>query len=303
MPLKSQLHVNQLLSNVSVQYRNSEYIWDKVFPQIPVIKDTNLYRVYDRNFKIPETSRAPKAVAREFSFEFSLASYALEQHALKDYVGVDEEENNDQGSLEVDTTENLTDAIYRRLELNCASLFTTTNWSLNVSLSTAQQFGSNTVTSDPVQTFDTATTVVIQQSGKTPNFGILPRDGFVAVKNHVSVLDRVKYTSREVSLPIIRGLIGLGELQVPTAIQDTAAQGLVPTTVPFWSDMAFVGWKPAGGGGIKTPSCGYTFMRSTPRVRSWFDEERNATAIEVEVKAQFKVVASLTGYLIKDTMP
>lgn len=302
MPLKSQLHVNQLLSNVSVQYKNSEYIWDKVFPQIPVMKDTDYYRVYDRSFKVPETKRAPKGVAREFTFEFSLASYALEQHALKDYVGVDEEENNDQGSLKVDTVESLTDAIYRRIELSVASLFTTTNWSLNVSLTATNVWSANTTVSDPIPVFDTGMTTVINNSGKTPNFAILPRDGFVAIKNHVSVLDRVKYTSSEVTQSMIQGLIGVQELLVPTAVQDTAANGLAASISPFFADFAFLGWKPAGGGGIKTPSCGYTFIRSTPRVRSWFDDERNADAIEVEVKYQPKVVASLTGYLINNTI-
>ena len=63
MPQKSQLHVNQLLSNVSVQYKNDEYIWDKVFPQIPVTKDTDLYRVYDRAWKVPETTAKTGSLA------------------------------------------------------------------------------------------------------------------------------------------------------------------------------------------------------------------------------------------------
>lgn len=302
MPLKSQLHVNQLLSNVSVQYKNSEYIWDKCFPAIPVVKDTDLYRVYDRAFKIPETNRAPKGVAKEFSFEFSTSSYALEQHALKDYVGVDEEEQNDQGSLKVDTVESLTDAIYRRMELSLAALFTTTNWSLNVSLAASAVFSANTTVSDPVPVFDTGASTVINNSGKAPNFAILPRDGYIAIKNHVSVLDRVKYTSSEVSQNMIQALLGVQELLVPMAVQDTAANGLAASISPFFADFAFLGWKPAGGGGVKTPSCGYTFLRAQPRVRSWKDEERNADAIEVEVKYQHKVVASLTGYLINNTI-
>lgn len=298
MPLKSQLHVNQLLSNVSVQYRNEEYIADKLFPTIPVSKDTDLYRVYDRNFKVPETKRAPKGVAREMGFEFSTSSYALAQHALKDYVGVDEEQNNDQGSLEVDTTESLTDAIYRRRELDVAALFTTTNWSLNVSLAAGAAFSSNTMTTDPVAVYDTGASVIIANSGKTPNFGYMPRAVFVQVKNHVAVLDRVKYTSSEVSKAMIQALIGIGELHVAVAIQDTAAEGIAPSMSPFFSGNSFIGWKPDGGGGLKVPSCGYMFESSKPRTRSWFDEERNAKAIEVEVKYQPKVVASLTGYLI-----
>jgi hypothetical protein len=39
-----------------------------------------------------------------------------------------------------------------------------------------------------------------------------------------------------------------------------------------------------------------------PRVRTWFDQERNANAVEVEIKYQPKVVASLTGYLIGDLL-
>lgn len=301
MPLKSQLHVNQLLSNVSVQYKNAEYIADKVFPQVSVMKDTDLYRVYERNFKIPESRRAPKGVAREFGNEFSTSSYALEQHALKDYIGVDEEENNDIGSLKVDATEALTDAIYRRIEKSVADLFTTTSWSLNVSLAAANAFNANTTVSDPVPVFDTGASTIIANTGKTPNFGILPRDAFIAVKNHISILDRVKYTSSEVSEKMVGALLGLPEMLVPTAVLDTAADGLAAVTSNFFGDIAFLGFKPSSPG-MKVPSCGYTFMRSAPRTRSWFDQERNAEAVEVEVKYQPKVVASLTGYLIKDVV-
>jgi hypothetical protein len=210
---------------------------------------------------------------------------------------VDEEENFDAGSLKVDTTESLTDAIYRRIEKSVADLFTSTSWSLNVSLSATTTFSQNTLLSDPVPVYDTAASTIIANSGVTPNFGILPRDVFVACKNHISVLDRVKYTSSEVSENMLGALFGLQQMLVPTAVQDTAAEGATPAISNFYADISFVGYKPASPG-LKQVSCGYTFMRSTPRVRSWFDDERNAEAIEVEIKYQPKVVASLTGYLI-----
>lgn len=299
MPLKSALHVNQLLSNVSVKYSNSEYIAGKCAPKVSVSKDTDLYRVYDRNFRVPESKRAPKGVAREFGFDVSTASYSLEQHALKDYVGVDESENYDQGNLKVETTENLTDAIDRRRELSFASLFTSTSWSLNVSLAATAVFSANTTVSDPVPVFDTAASTIISNSGKTPNFGILPRAAMIACKNHVSILDRVKYTSGEVTEKMLAGLFGLAEMHIPTAVQDTADEGAAQSIAPFMDDFAFVGWKPASPG-IKTPSCFYEFQHSAPRVRTWIDNERNAEAVEVEVKYQFKIVASLTGFLINN---
>ena len=85
---------------------------------------------------------------------------------------------------------------------------------------------------------------------------------------------------------------------VPTAVQDTAAEGVAASISAMWGNSAFLGWKPASPG-MKTPSCGYTFIKNAPRVKKWYDDERSADAIEVEVKFQPKVVASLTGYLIK----
>jgi len=88
----------------------------------------------------------------------------------------------------------------------------------------------------------------------------------------------------------------LPKMLVPKAVKDTTAQGVAASISPIWS-TCFLGYKPAGPQ-LKAPSCGYTFMKSLPRVRSWMDDERNAKAIEVEVKVQPKIVASLTGYLI-----
>jgi hypothetical protein len=302
MPLKSQLHQNQLLSNVSVKYKSEGLVGMEVFPTVSVVKDSDLYRVYDRNFRVPETKRAPKGVAREFGFDVSTSSYALEQHALKEYIGVDEAENYDLSSLQVDATENLTDAINRRIEVAVAGVIDTkANWSLNVSLSAAQAFNANTTASDPVPVFDTAATSIIGNGGMAPNFAVIKRSVLVAMKNHVSILDRVKYTSSEVTKNMIGSLIGIPSILEPTAVKDTADEGLASSISDIWGDNAFVGYKPAAPG-LKTPSCGYTFMRSTPRVRTWFDDERNANAVEVEIKFQPKVVASLCGYLIVDAI-
>lgn len=299
MPLKSQLHVDKLLSNVSVEYKNSEYIADKICPVVPVEKDSDKYRIYEKNWRIPESKRAPKGLAKEFQFNYSLASYSLEQHALKDYVGVDEERNNDIGSVRADCVENLTDALLRVREDKVASLYTTANWSLNVSLAAGSEFSSNTTTSNPIPVFDTASATIIANSGKTPNHGFMNHNALIAIKNHVSVLDRVKYTSSEISENMIAGLLGIQELHIAKAQKDTAAEGIASSFSSFFGDVAFLGWK-APSASMRAPSCVYNFENSAPRVRTWQDPERNAEGIEVEMKFAPKVVASLTGYLINN---
>lgn len=299
MPKASNLHVDKLLSNISVKYMNAEMIADKVFPMVPVKKDSDLYRIYTRNFRIPETKRADRAEANEHQFEVTTASYQLEKHALKDYVGDDQVDNYDISDLRADTTEELTDVIMRRMEKSVADLFTTTNWSLNVSLAAANAWNANTTVSNPIPIMDTAATTIIQNSGFKPNFGIIPRDGFVAAKNHVSILDRTKYVSKEMTAEIMKGLFDLPELLIGMSVYDSAAENQASVITQLWGDSAFVGYKPPRAS-PRAPSSGYIFMKNDPVVRRWRVEEREAEAIEVQKKYQAKIVASLSGYLIKD---
>lgn len=299
MPLKNQLHVDKLLSNISVKYRNSDYIHDMVFPALPVQKDTDLYRIFSRNFRIPETARAAKAVAREHDFDVTTGSYKLQKHALKMPISDDEADNYDIGSLRADATEELTDKIMMREEKRCADLFTTTNWSLNVSLAAASAFTANTTTSNPIMVYDTAATEIINNSGFRPNFGILPRDGYIGCKNHTSVLDRVKYTSSEMTPKMLAALFDLPELLIPTAQYDTSAKGLTDVITNIWGDVSFVGYKAPRPSPL-APSCGYKFRKARNLVKRWRDEERESEMIEVNVQTDWKIVASLTGFLIKD---
>ena len=299
MPLQNQLHVDTLLSNVAVKYRSALYIADQVFPDVAVKKTSDIFRVYTRNWRIPSTLRSSGGVSKEWSFDVSTAGYQLEWHSQKAYVADRDADNYDLADLRVDTTEELTDVLLRRKELMVANLFTVTNWSQNVSLAAANAFSANTTVSNPIPIFDTAATTIIQNSGQKPNYGILPRNGFVSCKNHTSVLDRTKYVSAEMDVKMLQALFGLEQLLVPMAAQDTSAFGLTDVVANIWGDNAFVGYKPGSASNMK-PSAGYVFKYSRPMTKRWREEEWEADAIEVNLEIQPRVVASLCGYLIRD---
>lgn len=300
MPFRRQIHVDQLLSQISVRYATKDFIADKIFPEVMVKKDSDLFRVYAQNFRIPETRRADKAVAKQHYFEVSTASYLLEDHALKDYISDDQVDNYDQADLRADTTEELTDVILRRREKSVFDLFTTTNWSLNVSLAAGSAFTANTTSSDPVVVFHTGATEIIENSGKKPNFAVMHRTAFIGCVSHTSVLDRVKYTNAEVTEKILAALFMVDDLMIPTSQYDSSHLGVAASHTSIWGDVAFIGFKPSRPSPL-VPSCGYIFRKDVPMVRRWRDEERIAEAIEVRMKYQPRVVASLTGFLIKDT--
>jgi hypothetical protein len=300
-PTLNQLHVDTLLGNVSVRYRNNEFVAKEIFPVIPVKKSSDLFRQYSREFRVPETIRAIGGISKEVSFEVSTSSYVLEWHALKDYVADRQAENYDLADLRVDTTENLTDIILRRMEKSVMDLFTKTGWSLNVSLAAANAFSANTTVSNPIPIFDTGASTVIANSGKKPNYGLMNRDTFVACKNHVSVLDRTKYVSAEMDVDMLAALFGLEKLHVSLASVDTAAPGQAASISALLGPNAFLGWKPANPGPLQ-PSAGYIFQNARPLVKRWRVEEREADCIEVNVEYQAKVVGSLCGYLICGTL-
>jgi len=295
------VHVDQLLSGVSIKYRNKNFIAMEVFPELQVKKDSDKYRIYDRNFRLPETARANKGLAKEHSLEVTTGSYALEEHALVDYVSDRDKANYDEADLRVDVTEELTDKILLRLEKSVADLFTSTQWSQNVSLSAAQQWSNDTVTSNPIPQMDTAGTVVLENSGYEPNISIVPHRAMVAAKNHSSIIDRIKYTSIDITPAMLAGLFDTQKLLVPKAVIDTAAEGISSSISALWGDNVFRGYRPDSAGPLK-PSCGYVFRSSKPLVKGWREERRASDAIEVGMLYQAKVVASLAGYLIKDVL-
>jgi hypothetical protein len=301
MPLNNQIHVDQLLGQVSVKYKPEGFIASEVAPVVSVKKTSDLFRVYDRNFRIPETQRANRAESREHNFDVSTSSYNLQRHSLKSFVSDTDADNYDLADLRAETVEELTEKIMLRQERDCAILMTKTSWSLTVSLAAGAEFSANTTTSNPIPIYQTAASTVIANSGVKPNFGILPRDGYVAVVNHVSVLDRLKYTSAEVDAGKLAALFDLSKgLMVPSISYDSADQGASGGSIiaSVWdSENSFIGYKPDSVGPLKLSSL-YTFKKAMPVVKRWRDEPRESEVIEVNQEYQVRVVASLSGYLI-----
>ena len=83
MPALSQIHIDQALTNLSVMYRNANYVADQVIPVVPVNKRSNKYFVYRREDYLSSSSldannrpmslRQPGAEAAEIDMQLSNA--------------------------------------------------------------------------------------------------------------------------------------------------------------------------------------------------------------------------------------
>lgn len=299
MPQISKIHVDKILTEVSVQYKNSDYIADEIFPKINVKKLSDKYYVFDREFHLPETARAIGAAAREFDWGLSTSSYSLQKHSLKDIVSDDEVDNYDIATLEADTTEILTDKIKLRKEYIAANIVNATGtWSLQVSLSVA--WTTNSTTSSPFPVVNTALAALPGYGSPKPNFMILPYKAYLGLKDHVSVLDKIKYTSSDFTVEMLQGLFDIEKIVIPMAVYDASPVGVAESMSYIWDTFAFIGYK-APRPSPKSVSWAYMFEKKNAVVRKWRDEEREGNVIEVTSHFDPKVISSLCGFLIKGT--
>jgi hypothetical protein len=300
------LSVSKALQNVSLHFKNEEYIWPKVFGEVPVKNESGHYWVYTKDFRLDETYRADKTESNQVSWKASTASYVIERHALKDSVSQRDRDNSDLpgGSIDNDTTEFLTDKLNLRMEYEGQKLlFTTTTFSSNATLTTATSWNYNTTTSAPIQNGLSATGYVLAVSGKRVNKVVTNWDVLAALKENNNVYNRLAYTKdKMLTEQILASMFDVGEFLVGTAYYETNQEGLDATSSAIWPADALFMYQESKPG-IKKLTTAHILRNNyygmPYKVSKWYEKRIDADWIEVEYKATPKAVCTLTAYLFK----
>lgn len=308
MPVQGPIHVDRPLTNISIGYRSQGLIAEELFPIVPVMKETDLYYVFDKanSLRTPLTIRANGGEAAEDNLSLSTATYRLEEHALKEIITERDRDNQDPAlNLEVSTVEDLTDKILRQREGDAARLlFTNGNWANESSLAAAGAWSANTSVSNPILNADSAASTITLQAAVRPNTCILDYRTYLAAKEHTSLTQRVMYSSADSVTPEIIGrLFGVEKLFIASASENGADEGLAAVMANIWTDSAlflYVERQP----GLKKQSGLYCMKKSGGgvEVRRWKDEPRKGEWFEVSHMYDQVVPASDCGYLIVDTV-
>ena len=309
MPRSSQLHQNRPLENISVAFKPQGLIADALSPRFMVINESNQYYVYSKdNLRIPTTLRADSSESNKSTFALSTATYTLEEHALHDDISDRQIRNADKAiKLDIDVTETLTGQIQLERERDVASLvMTATNWANTTSLTAAAAWSANTTVSNPILQIDSAASTILLNSGKEPNVVVVNNQTFKAIKEHISLTDRIKYTSTDsVSEGMIAKLFSVDKLLVGKAVQNNAEENLADSLGVIWTDSAFVGWIEPNPG-LRKVSALYTFWQSQTgvpfRVKKWREEPIESDRVEVSAMYDNQIVASDCGFLIVNTI-
>lgn len=308
MPVQGPIHIDRPLTNISIAYKSEGLISDLLFPVVPVKNESDTYFVFDKAHALrnPQTLRANGAEANEDQMVLSTATYRLEEHALKEIITNRDRDNQDPGvNLEVSTVEDLTDKVLRQKEVDAATnLFVAADWANVSSLAATAAWNANTTATNPILIADSAATAVLTNAGRKANTGVLDFRTYQAVKEHVSVVDRVKYTSADSVTPkLLQSLLGVDTLLIAEGANNTANEGLAATMALIWTDAAWFGYVERSPG-LRKPSALYCMKKSAGGVmtKRWRDEPRNGEWFEVTHMYDQLRPATDAGYLVVNTV-
>lgn len=267
-PTISDVHVDSVLTNVSVAFMQEQdaFIADKVFPIVPVQKQSDKYFVYDRSFwyRSEMKKRAPGTESAGGGFELTTASYSADVWALHKDLDSQTLANSDV-DLERDSTEWLSlQALLRKDKSWIASYFTTGLWTGDqtgvAAAPGANQFLQfDQTTSNPFVTIRAQILAIQQRTGYRPNTLVIGPQVYNVLVDHATLLDRIKYTERGiVGADLIAAALGIDRVVVALGIENTAVEGATPS-YSYLAGKAMLLVYAAPRASLLTPSGGYTF--------------------------------------------
>lgn len=315
----SQLNLSQariidpVLTTVAQGYKQPDLIGNALFPQVPVgLRAGKIVTFSKEDFMLYSTRRAPGENTKRIQFGYTSGSYSLEDHSLEGAVPIENYQEGmapekgfsiDHMALAIRKVSNI---MALRLEKAQADLARTTgNYASSnktTLTSTAQWSDLTSGVSDPIKDVEAAKEAIRAATGKRPNTITLGAAVMSKLRQHPKIVDRMKYTGRDVATPeILASLFGVDTVLVGDAIY--ASDAGVFSDV-WGKDVVIAYTERASLADQGTPTYGYTYnLNGYPIVEQpYFD--RNAKSWFVPVtRAEAPVIAAATaGYLITNAV-
>lgn len=319
-PTPGDVHVNAPLTNISIAYIQdaTSFVATRVFPNIPVSKQSDRYYVYNRGDfnrdEMQERAPATESAGSGYTLDNTPTYYAPRFSLHKDIP--DEVRGNADAVLNPDreaVTFVTQKALIKREKLFVNNYFSTGKWGTDItgvssSPSSGQVLQWSDGASDPIKNVRDAKRAVRESTGFEANKLVLGRSVFDALIDHPDIVDRIKYGQTAgapamANLQTLAQLLNVDEVLVMNAVENTAKEGQT-------ASHSFIGGKKAmlvhaaTAPGLMTPSAGYTFSwtgllgsgAEGNRIRSFRMEQLGADRVEIDMAFDLKLVAPELGY-------
>lgn len=318
---RSQIHVNRPLGSIAIAIlqEQSDYIADRVFPVVPVQKQSDRYIVYNRDFwfRSGATKRAPATESAGGGFTIdNTPTYFCDKWAY--HVDLDDDviaNADDPLDPQRDSTEFIMrNILLRREKLFNARYMAPGVWGGLVTTNSAgilapEDFSPSVAwdnaNSNPMQDVAKLKTAIRRKTSIKVNKMVVADDVNEALKQHPLVLSRLTYDNlKVVTEDLLARLFGVDEYIVASAVENEAQEGQTGA-YDFICAGRFLLTYAAPAPGIMKPSAGYIFSWAGrngnsafgTRMKSWYIDEIEATRIEGECCFDMHQVSPELGIL------
>ena len=271
MPNRSDIHIDKALTNMSVKYLQdtANFIADKVFPVVPVAKQSDRYFMYKKEdwFRDDAKLRAMGAESAGGDYDIdNTPTYFCNKYAFHKDVFEEDRVNADSPlTPDQDAMEFVVDKILLNRENNWAkTYFQSGVWEQD--LTGSGTAGSGKIIywddydhSDPISDIANMSTAMAEITGKRPNTLTLGRRVYDALRQHPDILDRIKFTQKGVvTAELLASLFDVERILVANSIQNVAKKGQEANMEFTMGNNALLTYAPPAAG-LKKASAGYIF--------------------------------------------
>lgn len=316
------VHIDGMLSRVSIGYSQDDgsFVADRVFPLVPVMKQSDKYRTYNRgDFFRDEGNRmlrAPGAPTVITGYGLSNNPYYADNYAIGAEIPVEMRANAD---ADIKLDENATELVtslqrIRRERAFAVDFMTTGKWGTDVTgdVTAGYTKWSDYGASNPLLNLRTGIRTVQTAIGSKPNKLVLGGIVWDTLVDHPDLIGRISggATAGQAAIArpeLLAQLLGIDEILIADSVYNSAAEGAAVSMTRIIDDDALLLYTPRNPG-LMQPSGGYTFFwqsavlgPAAPQfIRSWEDDERRRTVIEAHSYWDQVLTETLAGFFFAD---
>lgn len=270
-PVPSDLHVDRYLTNLSVAYAQDErdFISNKVFPVVPVRKQSDTYVIYNRGDFWRQGNIQPRPLGGKLDtidWGFSTGTYLCVERGAAHKIDDRQKANADDPlDLRREAMELLTSAMMVDAENRWVTeYFGTSIWTTDVTGVASADFVTSSTpgTGYPLEVIDEFKETVKGLTALEPNVLVLSPVSYRVIRNHDTVKDVFKYTRTGlIDEDLLAMAFGVDKLLIPRGVENTSEEGqtdslaFIAAAQDHNALLVYAAPRP----GLNTPSGGYTF--------------------------------------------
>jgi hypothetical protein len=311
-PTRSSTHINRPLANIAIAYQQKleGFAAAKMFPSVPVDKQSDLYPVWDRGDMNRDEAMeiGPGGEAPLTGLRVSTDTYFAKVYALGSLIADQDRANEDS---EFATEQKKTEALMRkawikRERLWVSTFFAPSTWTGSVSGSdvTPTNLWSDYTLGNPIADLRPQILNLTKACNCEPSdlaLAIGP-EAWAKLVDHPVLLERIEQTQKAVMTEdIVASLLGIGRVVVPHSTVNTAKEGAAASISFTHGKHALLAYAPMTAG-RDDPAAGKTFVwtgltgtRDGILTKKFRREVRGSDQIEVHVAFAHKVTSAISG--------